>query len=72
MPALVITTVVLVTAFGTFAFASFVPNQFFGIMVAFILSVALATDATLLPALLLWRDGETSDKSETAQTTAPV
>ena len=58
MPALVITTVVLVTAFGTFAFASFVPNQFFGIMVAFILSVALITDATLLPALLLWRDGE--------------
>jgi hypothetical protein len=69
MPALLITTVVLVTAFGTFAFASFVPNQFFGIMVAFILSVALITDATLLPALLLWKDRAPTPGTEHATTT---
>ncbi|MFT5429926.1 MAG: putative RND superfamily exporter protein [Myxococcota bacterium] len=64
MPALVITTVVLVAAFGTFAFASFVPNQFFGILVAFILGVALLTDATLLPALLLAKDGGKDAKKD--------
>ena len=52
MPALVVTTIVLVTGFGAFAFATFVPNQMFGIMVATILSFALFTDAVLLPALL--------------------
>ncbi len=60
MPALVVTTVVLVTGFGAFAFATFVPNKWFGIMVAAILSFALIADAILLPALLASRRSETS------------
>lgn len=60
MPALVTTTVVLVTGFGAFAFATFMPNQWFGIMVATILSFALVADAVLLPALLTTRRRETS------------
>ncbi len=54
-PALAVTTVILVAGFGTFAFASFVPNINFGIMTAIILTTALITDFTLLPALLLKR-----------------
>ena len=54
-PALLVTTTVLVVAFATFAFASFVPNINFGIMTAIVLSTALFTDATLLPAVLLLR-----------------
>ncbi|MFT7580648.1 MAG: putative RND superfamily exporter protein [Myxococcota bacterium] len=60
MPALVFTTIILVVGFGVFVFAQFIPNQFFGIMVAFILSLALLTDAALLPALLL--SGKDPDK----------
>ncbi len=56
MPALVTTTATLVIAFGVFAFSSFVPNRLFGLLVAFILVVALVTDAFLLPALLMRRD----------------
>ncbi|RAP37236.1 hypothetical protein DID80_04235 [Candidatus Marinamargulisbacteria bacterium SCGC AAA071-K20] len=52
-PALVTTTMVLVAAFATFAFGTFVPNQNFGKFVAIILTVALATDLTLLPAIFL-------------------
>jgi len=52
-PALFVTTSILVVAFATFAFASFVPNINFGIVTAIVLSSALICDATLLPALLL-------------------
>jgi predicted RND superfamily exporter protein len=55
-PALCITTIVLVSAFGAFVQGQFIPLRNFGIMVAFILSVALLTDLTLLPALLLRRE----------------
>ncbi|MGC6418451.1 MAG: efflux RND transporter permease subunit [Bradymonadia bacterium] len=51
-PALVITTIVLVAGFGAFMFAIFLPNKSFGLFVAVILSLALITDLTLLPALL--------------------
>ena len=54
-PALLVTTLLLVAAFGMFAFAEFVPNRIFGILVAAILSLALITDALLLPALLMRR-----------------
>lgn len=61
-PALVVTTLVLVVAFSTFAFAQFVPNVNFGIMTAIVLSTALFADITLLPAILLWRRArETGD-----------
>jgi predicted RND superfamily exporter protein len=53
VPALITTTVVLVVAFSSFLMASFVPNQNFGIMVAFILTVALIADIFFLPALLI-------------------
>ena len=62
-PALFVTTLVLVVAFATFAFSSFVPNINFGIMTAIVLSSALITDGTLLPALLL--RGETGEDSST-------
>lgn len=52
-PALLLTTIILVCGFGTFIFATFVPNINFGIMTAVILSAALITDFTLLPAILL-------------------
>ena len=52
-PALFVTTMILVVAFATFAFASFVPNINFGIVTAIVLSSALICDGTLLPALLL-------------------
>ncbi|MEE2756954.1 MAG: MMPL family transporter [Myxococcota bacterium] len=53
VPALMITTIVLVVGFGAFMFAIFLPNQAFGLFVAVILSLALLTDLTLLPALLM-------------------
>lgn len=56
VPALITTTVVLVAAFGCFIFATFVPNQNFGLFVAFILTIALITDLLFLPALLLTVD----------------
>lgn len=52
-PAMVITTLVLVAGFGTLAFGTFVPNVFFGIMTATILTTGLVADLILLPALLL-------------------
>ncbi len=52
-PALLVTTLVLVAGFGTFVFASYMPNVNFGILTALILSTALLTDLLLLPALLL-------------------
>ncbi len=58
MPPLVVTTVILVSGFGVFFVASFIPNRYFGTMVAFILMVALATNATLVPAILSRRRGK--------------
>jgi uncharacterized protein len=52
-PAMIITTLVLVAGFGTLAFGTFIPNVFFGIMTATILSTGLIADMVLLPALLL-------------------
>ncbi len=54
IPALLTTTIILVTAFAVFMFASFVPNHNFGKFVAIILSLALIIDVTLLPSLLLY------------------
>ncbi len=63
-PALIVTTVVLVAAFGAFAFATFIPNVNFGIMVAFVLTAALVTDLLFLPALLLSLHLQKSPKVE--------
>jgi predicted RND superfamily exporter protein len=53
VPALVVTTLVLIASFGTFVFGQFIPNQNFGIMVALILGFALIADVLFLPALLM-------------------
>ena len=52
-PALIITTIILVVSFGTLAFGIFIPNVYFGIMCAIILSIALIIDLTFLPAVLV-------------------
>ncbi len=50
---LITTSIILVVAFGTFAFGTFTPNVYFGVLTAIILSIALVTDLTLLPAILV-------------------
>ena len=50
--ALIITTVILIAGFGTYALGSFVPNVSFGVLTASVLGLALFTDLTLLPAIL--------------------
>jgi predicted RND superfamily exporter protein len=62
-PALILTTIILVCGFGTFMFATFIPNVNFGVMTAVILTGALVTDFTLLPAILL-PNAESDDKSK--------
>ncbi len=69
-PALLVTTLVLVVAFATFAFASFVPNINFGIITAIVLSTALITDGTLLPALLLTREARETSVATAAEAVA--
>ncbi len=61
--ALVVTTLLLVAGFGSFAFAEFVPNRTFGILCAQILIFALLIDLTLLPALLVKFRGREKKKS---------
>lgn len=50
-PVVIFTTIALVFGFGTLAFGRFIPNIYLGIMCAIILSMALFTDMTFLPAL---------------------
>ncbi len=50
--ALLVTTVILVSAFALFIIGDFVPNFHFGLLSAFVLVVALITDVVFLPALL--------------------
>ncbi len=52
-PALLSTNAILITTFATFATGTFMPNVYFGIMTAFILTVALIADMFFTPALLL-------------------
>lgn len=57
--ALILTTVLLVVGFGSFIMAEFLPNHYFGILCAIVLSFALLTDLLFLPALLLIREKNT-------------
>jgi predicted RND superfamily exporter protein len=50
--ALILTTILLVVGFGSFVMADFLPNHYFGILCAIVLTLALLTDLLLLPALL--------------------
>ncbi|MBM4421668.1 MAG: hypothetical protein FJ034_08850 [Chloroflexi bacterium] len=52
-PAMVSTTFILVAGFLTLALGTFIPNVYFGLMTATILSIGLLADFVLLPALLL-------------------
>ena len=49
---LAMTTVILVTAFGSMLVASFTPNNNFGLLSAFTISLALVADLIVLPAAL--------------------
>jgi uncharacterized protein len=55
-PAMISTTLILVAGFATLGFGSFIPNVYFGVMTAIILSVGLVADIVLLPVLLLLLD----------------
>lgn len=52
-PAMVATTLILISGFATLAFGDFMPNVYFGVMTSSILSIAMIADFVLLPALLL-------------------
>jgi len=73
-PALIITTVILVATFATFAFGSFMPNVYFGILTAFILAVALLVDMILTPVLLVKSvdETDTNDADQPAPEPAPA
>lgn len=55
-PSLLFTTMTIFIGFGSFAFAQYVPNARFGIMVSLILVVALLADFFILPAILYYTD----------------
>jgi uncharacterized protein len=69
--ALVSTTLVLVCAFGMSVFASFAPYQIFGILAAFVLSMALLADLFFLPALFL-RKADSNPRVATAPPAMPM
>ncbi|MBT5092671.1 MAG: MMPL family transporter, partial [Halobacteriovoraceae bacterium] len=50
--ALVVTTLILVSCFGIFMFASLTPNINFGVLCAFVLAIALICDLVILPAII--------------------
>ncbi len=54
--ALILTTALLVVGFGSFVMADFLPNRYFGILCALVLTFALLTDLLFLPALLALAD----------------
>ena len=53
-PALLITTIVLVSGFMLMLMASFTPSQSMGVLLSLVLSTALIIDFLLLPALMLF------------------
>ena len=62
--ALILTTVLLVAGFGSFVMADFLPNHYFGILCALVLSFALLTDLLLLPAILILWNKKSGQSSE--------
>lgn len=69
-PALATTTFVLVFGFGTLAFGTFSPTIYFGVMTAVVLTAALVTDLTFLPALLMIFSREGTQRAETRDAAA--
>lgn len=71
-PAVITTTVVLVFGFGTLTFGTFVPLIYFGLMTAVVLTTALVTDLTFLPALLmLFPPASKAEIARAEENTAP-
>lgn len=58
-----VTTISLASAFLIFMMADFMPNYYFGLLIAMVLSIALIADVTLLPALLYQLDKYNLKKS---------
>ncbi len=57
LPSLLSTNGVLIVSFASFVVATYIPNQLFGLLTAFVFTVALVADLLLTPALLLpWRE----------------
>ncbi len=52
--ALLITTMILISAFGLYILGDFVPNINFGLLCAVVLTAALAVDLIFIPAILMW------------------
>lgn len=60
--ALILTTILLVVGFGSFIMADFLPNHYFGILCALVLTFALLVDLLFLPSILtIWYS---SDRKE--------
>lgn len=60
--ALMITTLILVSCFGLFIFAQIRPNMIFGVLSAFVISLALLFDLFILPAFILLKHRLTDKK----------
>jgi uncharacterized protein len=69
-PAIVSTTSILVAGFGVFAFATFMPNVYFGVLTGLTLFVAALIDFTLTPVLLVWRDKGDAKAAPTSKAAA--
>ena len=63
LPAITLTTLILMIGFGAFMLGDFVPNQNFGLMAVTIIGAAWLFDIIILPALLLILMRDQSDLS---------
>jgi predicted RND superfamily exporter protein len=63
---LFLTTTVLVGSFLVFAFADFMPNFYFGVLISVLIVIALVVELSLTPALLFLWDRKRGAKQETA------
>lgn len=52
--ALLVTTLILISAFGLYTLGDFIPNINFGLLCAVVLTSALVVDLFFLPAILMW------------------
>lgn len=67
--ALVVTTMILVSGFGLFMFASLTPNKNFGILSSFVLFIALGCDLIILPCIVLTVENIVGKKVKVQKTT---
>lgn len=72
LPAITLTTLILVIGFGAFMMGDFVPNQNFGLLAIVILISAYLFDVLILPALLLLLARRPSPEVETHPAETPA